>query len=148
MKHCLGLPGCMYTSSFCTSRKWTGQSGCPQMWPPGGPWWLLWSDSYASPSAHRLPFPVGFIFSHFQYEREHVSIIYNWLSLTSAVIFAMRSGLTFPHSTFLLRLGFFASLRLEIRLRTRFLYFISVFLNSKKIRASWSRKCVWNLASC
>lgn len=58
---------------------------------------------------------------------------------TSAVILAIRSGVTLPHSTVLLKLGFFISFRFEIRLRTRFLYFMSVFLNSWKIREIKSR---------
>lgn len=63
-------------------------------------------------------------------------------ALTSAVILAMRSGGTFPQRTFLLKLGFFISLRFEIRLRTRFLYFMSVFLNSRKMREIQSRICL------
>lgn len=58
---------------------------------------------------------------------------------TSAVILAIRSGVTLPHSTVLLKFGFFISFRFEIRLRTRFLYFMSVFLNSWKMRESRSR---------
>lgn len=50
--------------------------------------------------------------------------------LTSAVILANRSGGIFPHSTFFLKFGFFASLRFDILLRTLFLYFMSVFLIS------------------
>lgn len=46
---------------------------------------------------------------------------------------AMRWGEMFPHRTLRRRSGFFWSFRLEIRLRRRDLYFISVDLNSWKI---------------
>lgn len=52
------------------------------------------------------------------------------LAISSAVILANRSGGIFPHSTFFLKFGFFASLRFDILLRTLFLYFMSVFLIS------------------
>lgn len=53
--------------------------------------------------------------------------------LTSAVMLAMRCGEMFPHRTFLRSSGFFWSFRLEMRLRRRVLYFISVEWNSWKI---------------
>lgn len=56
-------------------------------------------------------------------------------ALTSAVIQAMRCGEMFPHSTLRRSSGFFWSFRLEIRLRRRVLYFMSVDLNSWKICA-------------
>lgn len=52
---------------------------------------------------------------------------------TSALMLAMRRGEMFPHRTFRRRSGFFWSFRLEMRLRRRDLYFISVDLNSWKI---------------
>lgn len=54
--------------------------------------------------------------------------------LTSDVITAICWGVMAPHSTFRRRSGFLASLRLEMRLRTRFLYFMSVFPTSRKMR--------------
>lgn len=56
------------------------------------------------------------------------------LGLTSDVITAICWGVMAPHSTFRRRPGFLASFRLEIRLRTRFLYFMSVFPTSRKMR--------------
>lgn len=56
--------------------------------------------------------------------------------LTSEVITAICWGVMAPHSTFRRRSGFLASFRLEIRLLTRFLYFMSVFPTSRKMRAS------------
>lgn len=52
------------------------------------------------------------------------------LVLTSALMLAMRWGAMFPRRTFRRSSGFFWSFRLEIRLRRRVLYFISVDLNS------------------
>lgn len=51
-------------------------------------------------------------------------------SLTSEVITAICSGVMAPHSTFFFSSGFLESFRLEMRLLTRFLYFMSVFLTS------------------
>lgn len=52
------------------------------------------------------------------------------LVLTSALMLAMHWGEMFPRRTFRRSSGFFWSFRLEIRLRRRVLYFISVDLNS------------------
>lgn len=51
-------------------------------------------------------------------------------ALTSAVILAMSPAEMAPLSTFRRRPGFLGSLRLLMRLRTRFRYFMSVLLSS------------------
>lgn len=84
-------------------------------WSPANeaPWLLAASQASASQTRARLegPRPPG-------------------PALTSAVILAMSPAEMAPLSTFRLRPGFLGSLRLLMRLRTRFRYFMSVLLSS------------------
>ena len=52
------VPVCRCSTSPCTCHRWIDRSECLQWWPSGGPWQLLWSNSFSFPSAHHWPFPT------------------------------------------------------------------------------------------
>lgn len=105
-------------------------------------WWILWSELLWSASALHLPSPAP---KHKNFKvcpphqaghsLKEITAISSCETRcpTSALMLAMRRGEMFPHRTFRRRSGFFWSFRLEMRLRRRDLYFISVDLNSWKI---------------